>query len=144
MEIYTECLKNEMLGIMWIELNKMFSQTSLVQISHSFQPMNSTQRKLVHELAEHYNCKTTSYDPEPRRNTVITATRWVQGRSEWILCFNNWLTFNMLACERPQEALFHAEAGHGNTHYITTYGSTWSSCIFNALICEGVSLFLTC
>lgn len=51
------------------------NKSSLVQISHSFPPMNSTQRKLIHELAGHYNCKTVSYDQEPIRNTVVTASR---------------------------------------------------------------------
>jgi len=50
-------------------------KSSVAQLSHSFPPMNSNQRKLIHEIAEHYNCKTVSYDPEPKRNTVVTATR---------------------------------------------------------------------
>ncbi|XP_065053549.1 transcriptional repressor NF-X1-like [Rhopilema esculentum] len=50
-------------------------KSSLSQISHSFPPMNNSQRKLIHELAGLYNCRTASYDQEPKRNTVLTATR---------------------------------------------------------------------
>ncbi|XP_078378356.1 transcriptional repressor NF-X1-like [Oculina patagonica] len=48
---------------------------SASQRSHSFPPMNSNQRRLVHELAVFYNCSSRSYDQEPKRNTVVTATK---------------------------------------------------------------------
>ncbi|XP_074658843.1 transcriptional repressor NF-X1-like [Tubulanus polymorphus] len=41
--------------------------------SHSFAPMNREQRRLLHELAEWYGCKTQSYDQEPKKNVVATA-----------------------------------------------------------------------
>ncbi|XP_031548805.1 transcriptional repressor NF-X1-like [Actinia tenebrosa] len=45
------------------------------QKSHSFPPMKSNQRRIIHELAVHYNCSSISYYSEPKRNTVITATK---------------------------------------------------------------------
>ena len=48
---------------------------SASQRSHSFPPMNSNQRRFVHELAVFYNCNSRSYDQEPKRNTVVTATK---------------------------------------------------------------------
>ncbi|PFX24867.1 Transcriptional repressor NF-X1 [Stylophora pistillata] len=45
------------------------------QRTHSFPPMASNQRRLIHELAVFYNCATRSYDQEPKRNTVVTATK---------------------------------------------------------------------
>lgn len=43
--------------------------------SHPFPSMNQPQRRLVHELAEHYGCQTQSYDFEPKKNVVATAMR---------------------------------------------------------------------
>ena len=37
--------------------------------------MNREHRKMVHELAEAYTVESVSYDSEPKRNVVITATR---------------------------------------------------------------------
>ncbi|XP_046880248.1 transcriptional repressor NF-X1 [Hypomesus transpacificus] len=54
--------------------------------SHCFPPMNREHRKMVHELAEAYTVESVSYDSEPKRNVVITATR---GKS---LCPNSTLT----------------------------------------------------
>lgn len=45
--------------------------------SHSFPPMNSNHRRLVHEIAVFYNCSSRSYDQEPKRSTVVTATKLV-------------------------------------------------------------------
>lgn len=50
-------------------------KSSQSQIHHPFPPMNASQRKIVHELAEAYNCKTYSQDSEPKRNTVVIATK---------------------------------------------------------------------
>jgi len=50
-------------------------KSSQGQVQHSFPPMNVNQRKVVHELAEVYNCKTYSLDQEPKRNTVVVATK---------------------------------------------------------------------
>jgi len=43
--------------------------------SHSFPPMKSIQRQIVHELAEVYGCSSVSYDEDPKRNVVVTATK---------------------------------------------------------------------
>ena len=43
--------------------------------SHAFANMNLNQRKVVHELAEMYGCQTQSYDYEPKKNVVATASR---------------------------------------------------------------------
>ncbi|WAQ94025.1 STC-like protein [Mya arenaria] len=43
--------------------------------SHAFASMNMNQRRLVHELAEFYGCTTQSYDYEPKKNVVASATR---------------------------------------------------------------------
>ena len=48
---------------------------SAPQRTHSFPPMNSNQRRFVHEMAVFYNCASRSYDQEPKRNTVVTATK---------------------------------------------------------------------
>jgi len=45
--------------------------------SHSFPPMNSNHRRLVHEIAVFYNCSSRSYDQEPKRSNVVTATKLV-------------------------------------------------------------------
>ncbi|XP_064614665.1 transcriptional repressor NF-X1-like [Liolophura sinensis] len=42
---------------------------------HGFPPMNMTQRRVIHELAEFYGCETESYDQEPKKNVVATASR---------------------------------------------------------------------
>ena len=38
--------------------------------------MNREQRHVVHELAEAYGCETQSYDYEPNKNVVATASRY--------------------------------------------------------------------
>lgn len=43
--------------------------TSVVQ--HAFPVMKGDHRKIVHELAMHYNLLSASYDPEPNRNVVV-------------------------------------------------------------------------
>ena len=43
---------------------------------HSFKSMPSTQRRVIHELAESYGCQTESYDEEPNKNVVATAVRY--------------------------------------------------------------------
>ena len=45
--------------------------------THSFPPMNSNNRRLVHDIAVFYNCSSRSYDQEPKRSTVVTATKLV-------------------------------------------------------------------
>lgn len=50
-------------------------QTKQNYKSHSFPPMNKEQRKVVHELAEHYGCQTEAYDMEPNRNVVAIARK---------------------------------------------------------------------
>jgi transcriptional repressor NF-X1 len=41
--------------------------------SHAFKPMKQQQRRLIHELADFYGCKTQSYDYEPNKSVVATA-----------------------------------------------------------------------
>lgn len=53
------------------------SQLSASPRSHPFPPMNSNHRRLVHEIAMFYNCSSRSYDQEPKRSTVVTATKLV-------------------------------------------------------------------
>lgn len=44
-------------------------------VSHHFKPMKRDQRRLIHELAEVYQLSSMSYDPEPKRNVVVMATK---------------------------------------------------------------------
>jgi len=39
---------------------------------HCFPPMKMPQRQLIHELSRWYRLEAVSYDPEPRRNVVVT------------------------------------------------------------------------
>lgn len=39
---------------------------------HNFPPMKILQRQLIHELSRWYRLEAVSYDPEPRRNVVVT------------------------------------------------------------------------
>lgn len=41
---------------------------------HSFKPMKTNERHVIHELAEAYGLETHSMDPEPHRNVVAYAT----------------------------------------------------------------------
>eukprot|EP00118_Oscarella_pearsei_P011219 m.73620 g.73620 ORF g.73620 m.73620 type:complete len:884 (+) comp35851_c0_seq9:69-2720(+) len=41
----------------------------------SFPVMKREHRRIVHELADVYKCEAKSYDPEPKRNVVATATK---------------------------------------------------------------------
>jgi len=50
-------------------------QSKQVSRSHAFPSMNMNQRRLIHELAEHYGCTTQSYDYEPKKNVVATAPK---------------------------------------------------------------------
>ena len=49
--------------------------------------MKREQRQVIHELALYYNCTTTSYDSEPLRNVVVTATKWVDFTQSYIMTF---------------------------------------------------------
>ena len=42
---------------------------------HSYPVMKREHRQIVHELAEVYRCQAQSYDSEPNRNVVVTATK---------------------------------------------------------------------
>ena len=46
-----------------------------------FPAMKREQRKMIHELAEFYNCSSVSYDEEPQRNVVASAHKYVVGVS---------------------------------------------------------------
>ncbi len=52
------------------------SQTS----KHTFKPMKKNNRHAIHELAAYYGLTTMSYDSEPIRNVVVTATKYVRKR----------------------------------------------------------------
>lgn len=52
-------------------------QPKVARKVHSFKSMPSTQRKVIHELAESYGCQTDSYDEEPNKNVVATAVRYM-------------------------------------------------------------------
>ena len=49
----------------------------------SFSVMKSNQRRFVHELAGYFTCDTYSLDPEPQRNVVAIATKWVNQKILW-------------------------------------------------------------
>ena len=40
---------------------------------HSFKPMKTNERHLIHELATFYGLDTQAFDPEPQRNVVVYA-----------------------------------------------------------------------
>uniref|UniRef100_A0A915PH42 R3H domain-containing protein n=1 Tax=Setaria digitata TaxID=48799 RepID=A0A915PH42_9BILA len=44
-------------------------------INHSFPPMHSEIRRIVHEYSTHFGIETVSYGEEPRRNVIATAKR---------------------------------------------------------------------
>lgn len=44
---------------------------------HAFPPMKSDDRQLIHEYAAHFGVDTISYDPEPKRNVVVSML-WVR------------------------------------------------------------------
>jgi transcriptional repressor NF-X1 len=50
-------------------------QTKVPKKSYSFKSMPNAQRRVIHELAEHYGCQTESYDEEPNKNVVATAVK---------------------------------------------------------------------
>jgi transcriptional repressor NF-X1 len=41
----------------------------------NFPPMNSEHRHVIHELAEHFGCKTHAMDREPNRSVVVKASK---------------------------------------------------------------------
>ena len=43
--------------------------------THEFEVMGREKRQFVHELAAFFGCVTQSFDPEPKRNVVATATK---------------------------------------------------------------------
>ena len=51
-------------------------QPKVTRKVHSFKSMPSTQRRVIHELAESYGCQTESYDEEPNKNVVAAAVRY--------------------------------------------------------------------
>ncbi|VDK83596.1 unnamed protein product [Litomosoides sigmodontis] len=51
------------------------SRPNVTSVSHSFPPMNSEQRRIIHEYSEHFGIETVSHGKEPRRNVVATAKR---------------------------------------------------------------------
>ncbi|KAL4221983.1 Transcriptional repressor NF-X1 [Mactra antiquata] len=57
------------------ELVQSAKQSKQAHRSHAFPCMKSNHRAFVHELAEVYCCQTQSYDNEPNKNVVATASR---------------------------------------------------------------------
>lgn len=55
-----------------VQLAKESKQKSRIK---SFDCMNREKRQLVHEYAEHFGCESESFDAEPKRNVVATASR---------------------------------------------------------------------
>ena len=52
------------------------SKQSRLPFKHlNLPPMNSEARHVVHELAEHFGCKTHAIDQEPNRSVVVKATK---------------------------------------------------------------------
>ena len=46
--------------------------------------MNRDKRQFVHELSDHFGVESESYDNEPKRNVIATATRdrvWIPSQS---------------------------------------------------------------
>ena len=49
--------------------------------THEFEVMGREKRQFVHELAAFFGCATQSFDPEPKRNVVATATKGEVGQT---------------------------------------------------------------
>jgi hypothetical protein len=54
--------------------------------SHSFRPMVSELRRIVHEYATHFHLDTVSYDAPPQRNVVVIAKRYRPWDYGSVLC----------------------------------------------------------
>ncbi|XP_066537752.1 transcriptional repressor NF-X1 [Hoplias malabaricus] len=84
--------------------------------SHCFPPMRREQRRILHELAEVYGVESVSYDSEPKRNVVITATR---GKS---VCPNSTLT---ALIERETAARAPPPIAHFKQYHSKADGNNW-------------------
>ncbi|VIO91833.1 Uncharacterized protein BM_BM2238 [Brugia malayi] len=56
-------------------LHDLNAQPNVTSVSHSFPPMHSELRRIIHEYSEHFGIETVSYGQEPQRNVVATAKR---------------------------------------------------------------------
>ncbi|XP_051572453.1 transcriptional repressor NF-X1-like isoform X2 [Myxocyprinus asiaticus] len=84
--------------------------------SHCFPPMKREHRRIIHELAEAYGVESVSYDSEPKRNVVVTASR---GKS---VCPNISLT---ALIERETVARAPPPIAHIKQHSKTDNSNTW-------------------
>jgi len=50
-------------------------ESNLKHQTHEFEVMGREKRQFVHELCGHFGCTSQSFDPEPKRNVVATATK---------------------------------------------------------------------
>uniref|UniRef100_A0A8R1Y3S1 R3H domain-containing protein n=1 Tax=Onchocerca volvulus TaxID=6282 RepID=A0A8R1Y3S1_ONCVO len=53
------------------------AQPNMASVSHSFPPMHSELRRIIHEYSGYFGIETISHGQEPRRNVVATAKRGV-------------------------------------------------------------------
>ncbi|OZC11618.1 NF-X1 type zinc finger [Onchocerca flexuosa] len=51
------------------------AQPNITSVSHSFPPMHSEMRRIIHEYSGYFGIETISHGQEPRRNVVATAKR---------------------------------------------------------------------
>lgn len=68
-------VKRIYLQISLVKKGHLLQQPNVTSVSHSFPPMNSEQRRIIHEYSEHFGIETVSHGQEPRRNVVATAKR---------------------------------------------------------------------
>lgn len=50
-------------------------RSTLAFKNHNFPPMRQDQRHMIHELAEHFGCKSHGVDQEPNRSVVVKAPK---------------------------------------------------------------------
>ncbi|CAG9531687.1 unnamed protein product [Cercopithifilaria johnstoni] len=82
---YTTFLKNKLRtnyeDILDIEdtlielLHDLDAQPNVTSVAHSFLPMHSELRRIIHEYSGHFGIETVSYGQEPQRNVVAIAKR---------------------------------------------------------------------
>lgn len=58
-----------------IEKEHSLQQPNVTSVSHSFPPMHSELRRIIHEYSGHFGIETVSHGQEPRRNVVAIAKR---------------------------------------------------------------------
>nr|XP_018913383.1 PREDICTED: protein shuttle craft [Bemisia tabaci] len=68
--LFCQCVHEKLVDL--VHLAKQSKQKSR---SFSFEVMNRAKRQFVHEYCEHFGVESVSYDAEPKRNVVATASR---------------------------------------------------------------------